>query len=82
MEPASDKYQAPTNGLKLYVRDIIKSEARIKEETIAINRDSLAILCCTRLFFKWSLVFEEDKSLNIGSFCVLYFVLFSYLTSL
>ena len=25
--PANDKHQAPTNGLKLYVRAIIKSEA-------------------------------------------------------
>ena len=39
--PATDKHQAPTHRLKLYVRAVIESEAwpTIKEETIAINRD-------------------------------------------
>ena len=27
VDPAKDKHQAPTNGLKLYVRVVIKSEA-------------------------------------------------------
>ena len=44
MGPVNDKHQAPTNGLKLYDRAVIKSETgptvvQIKEETIAINRD-------------------------------------------
>ena len=42
--PDNDKHQAQINGLKLYVRAVIKLEASptvraIKEETIATNRD-------------------------------------------
>ena len=35
--PAKDKHQAPTNGLKLYVRAVIESEASIKEENHSYN---------------------------------------------
>ena len=34
MGPANDKLQAPTNGLKLYVRAVIESEARSKYKSL------------------------------------------------
>ena len=37
--PATDKHQAPTHRLKLYVRAGLTHRRAIKEETIALNRD-------------------------------------------
>ena len=51
MGQANDRHQAPTNGIKLYVRAVTKSEACLtivafKEEAIAINRDLVHNQAC------------------------------------
>ena len=41
MGPATDKHQAPTHRLKLYVRAVIESEARTLIDSVATLTDSI-----------------------------------------
>ena len=70
MGPATDKHQASSHQLKLYVSAVIESDASIKEETIPIatghhsHRAPFLVLChcLSSLFWK-----SKTKNLPVGN---------------